>query len=188
MHFRHLPCGQLVELLSLLVKCGFRLWTFRCFVCRIRDVHKIVMTQRNAHPSQQRDIHDLFCSVSFDARSRGFVSLNDECVSCFPVGLKALRVSPYGESQAISIGPSPSWMLALRCFAICTALRIPLGLSTSLAHSSWCPVGHDRFSPLDVHCRALPVQEANAASALVELNRTFLTDLLAKNNRAWMFA
>ena len=59
--FRYLPCRQLVELLSLLVKCGFRLWTFRCFVCRNRPVYKVVMTQRNELPSQQRDIHDLFC-------------------------------------------------------------------------------------------------------------------------------
>ena len=99
------------------------------------------------HSLHSNVIFTIFCWVSFDARSRGFVGLNDACASCFPVGLKTLRVSSYGESQAISIGPSPSFV---------DAGSEVLHDSHGIADPTWtfnffgafccCPDGHDKFS------------------------------------------
>ena len=68
--------------LSLLVKCGFRFWNCRYFVYKSRPVHKIVLTQRN-EPLHNNVIYMTSLLSLFDARSRGFVGLNDACVSCF---------------------------------------------------------------------------------------------------------
>ena len=87
-----------------------------------------------------------------------------------------------------ALGPWPSWMLALRSFAICMACRSHLDFQLLWRILYGVQMDIADSPHLTLHCRASANQEANAAFAFVELNKTYLTDLLAMNNRARMFA